>query len=230
MIETHGINIFDAVVISIMLLSSIFAFYRGFVREVLSLSAWVGAGIVTLYYFQSIGDRLHPYFKKPEAAAAIGALMLFAVALIGFSIINTLIMKFIKKGTDVGMLDNLFGFLFGFTRGIFILSLGYFLLTIAIHDEAQYPQWLKKSITRPYIEKCAIVLARAAPEYFREASSLQKKALEEIEQDHANGPGNDNAAPAPQPAAAEPPQDDNGYKKNTTNQLDRLINSNNGNP
>ena len=59
MIETH-LNILDASVIGIMVLSCLFAFFRGLVREVLSLSAWVGAGIVTLYYFPAVAEKLHP--------------------------------------------------------------------------------------------------------------------------------------------------------------------------
>jgi len=222
MVEAHVINIFDAIVVGILLLSCIFAFYRGFVREVLSLSAWVGAGIVTLYYFPAVADKLHPYFKKQDAAAAIGALALFVVALIGFSVINTLIMKFLKKGTDVGMLDNLLGLAFGAVRGVFILSLGYFLLTIAIPDEKQYPQWLQKSTTRPYIEKGAIALAKAAPDYLREISSLQKKAMAKVQ-----GERTDSAASSE--PVEEPAKDENaGYKKSSTSQLDRLMDSGNG--
>ena len=42
MIETH-LNLFDATVLGILALSCLFAFFRGFVREILSLGAWIGA-------------------------------------------------------------------------------------------------------------------------------------------------------------------------------------------
>ncbi len=63
MIETH-LNIFDAAVLGIMALSCLFAFYRGFVREVLSLGAWIGAGIITIYYFPQVAEKLQPHFQK----------------------------------------------------------------------------------------------------------------------------------------------------------------------
>ena len=45
-------NWLDLAVIGIVALSAIFAFARGFVREALSIVAWVGAAAVTLYGFR----------------------------------------------------------------------------------------------------------------------------------------------------------------------------------
>ena len=42
MIETQ-LSIFDAVVLGILVVCCLFAFFRGFVREILSLGAWIGA-------------------------------------------------------------------------------------------------------------------------------------------------------------------------------------------
>ena len=41
-------------VIAIIVLSAIFAFARGFVREALSIIAWVGAAVITLYGFSTV--------------------------------------------------------------------------------------------------------------------------------------------------------------------------------
>src|ERR1700690_316704 len=101
MIETH-LNLFDAIVIGIMLLSCLFAFFRGFVREVLSLGAWIGAAVVTLYYFPVVAEKLKPHFKTEAVAAGVATLGLYVVALIGFSILNMIILKYVKKGSDVG--------------------------------------------------------------------------------------------------------------------------------
>ena len=178
MIETH-MNIFDVVVIAIMVLSCIFAFFRGFVREVLSLGAWVGAAVITIYYFPDATEMLKPHFKSAVGAAGVATLGIYTITLIGFSMINLLIMKFVKSGNDVGMLDNMMGFIFGVVRGGFIVSLGYFMITIAL-PEKEYPDWLKHSYTRPYVEMGAIKIAKAAPPYLREISTLQKRADAEL--------------------------------------------------
>jgi membrane protein required for colicin V production len=173
MITTH-LNLFDAGVLGVVALSCLFAFFRGFVREILSLSAWIGAGIVTLYYFPVVAAKLQPHFKNAVIASGFATLGIFIAAMIVFAMINIIILKFLKSGSEIGLIDNIFGLLFGAFRGAFIVSLGFFLVTIVM-PENQYPEWLKDSKTRPYVEKGAIMLAKVAPDYLREISSLEKK-------------------------------------------------------
>lgn len=205
MVETQ-LNIFDAVVIGIMLLSCLFAFFRGFVREVLSLGAWIGAALVTLYFFESIGQTLRPYFKSPTVATGVGTLGIYICALIGFSIINSILLKFLKSGSDVGVLDNLFGLFFGFFRGAFIISLGFFLIMQVIGDR-EPPVWLAQSKTRPYVAESTAILVRAAPEYLKDISSFQKGAQEKAQnyKDDSDNTSHD------------------GYSRDSTQQLERMI-------
>lgn len=216
MIETH-LNLFDAAVIGVMLLSCLFAFFRGFVREMLSLGAWIGAAVVTMYYFPDVAVKLKPYFKSSIGATGVGTLAIYTTALIGFSILNAMILKFIRSGKEVGMLDNLLGLGFGVARGGLLVSLGFFMLTIAM-PEKEYPTWLKTSLTRPYAEKGAIQLAKVAPEYLREISTLQRKATEEL-QAAKKRPDDDMEEPFFQKDSAV----DAGYSKNDNNKMDRLI-------
>lgn len=173
MIET-SLNIFDAIVITVMGLSCILAFFRGFVREVLSLSAWVLAGVVTLYFFPSLAKLIEPKFKDPVVAAGFSTLGIYIVALMGFSLLNSAILKFIKSGTDVGLLDNWLGFIFGALRGAFLVSLGFFLMTIVL-TEKDYPLAIKQAKTLPYVENGAMMVANVSPRYLRDISSLNEK-------------------------------------------------------
>ena len=207
------LNVFDCVVIGIMLLSCLFAFFRGFVREILSLGAWIGAAIVTLYYFPEAAEKLQPHFKSPVVAAGVGTLAIYITALICFSILNMFILKFVKQGSDVGMLDNLLGLAFGAFRGAFIIALGFFMITMALPQD-EYPSWITHSRTHPFAEKGAVMLARIAPDYLREISSLQKKAEEEA---HAIRKSRE------QPVEEE--ENGSGYSPRSARQLDRLIES-----
>jgi membrane protein required for colicin V production len=216
MIETQ-LNLFDAGVIGIMLLSCLFAFFRGFVREMLSLGAWIGAALVTVYYFPDVAVRLKPYFKSSIGATGVGTLAIYTVALIGFSIFNAIILKFVRNGKEVGMLDNLLGLGFGVARGALLVSLGFFILTIAM-PEKEYPKWLETSLTRPYAEKGALALAKVAPEYLREISTLQKKATEEMEASRKRHADDD------EPIVVEKTTEhESGYSRNDNSKLDRLI-------
>lgn len=173
-----SLNVFDAIVITVMLISCLHAFFRGFVREVLSLSAWALAGVVTLYFFPTVAQHLQPKFKSAVVAAGFSTLGIYTLALMGFSLLNSIILRFIKSGTDVGLLDNTLGLIFGALRGAFILSLGFFVMTISIPEE-EYPDVVKRSLSLPYVEKGAIMLAKVSPHYLRDLSPLNKKIIAE---------------------------------------------------
>ena len=177
MIETT-LNVFDAIVVGVMGLSCALAFYRGFVRELLSLSAWVGAGIVTLYFFPDLAEALKPKFKNSAVAGGFSTLGIYIVSLMGFSLLNTVILKFIKSGTDVGLLDNWLGLLFGALRAAFLIAASFFLMTIVL-PEAEYPKAIKTARSLHYVEDGAIIVAKISPKYLREISTLNKRIVEE---------------------------------------------------
>ena len=203
MIETQ-LNIFDLVVAFIMFLSCLFAFFRGFVREILSLGAWIGAGLVTIYFFPTVAEKLQPQFKNQYVAAGVGTLGIYILALIGFSVMNRVITKFVKQGSDVGVLDNLLGLFFGAFRGAFMLSLGYLLIMFVLGN-SEKPEWMRTAATRPYVEKGAIMLAQAAPGYLHEIRGLQQGSLDSI----GGGTGSSS--------------DDEGYTKENQEKMDKII-------
>lgn len=165
---------FDMGVIAIMGLSCAFAFFRGFVKEMLSLGAWVGAGIITVYNFPAVAKAIKPFFKSDVVAAGFATLGLYIILLLAFSLFNMMILKMLREGSDIGFLDNSLGLLFGALRGAFIISLGYFIMTMGM-TEQEYPEWLKASRTQATVEEGAILLARMAPTYLQELSSLYEK-------------------------------------------------------
>ncbi|MGE0754087.1 MAG: CvpA family protein, partial [Alphaproteobacteria bacterium] len=124
MIET-SLNMFDIIVLSVMGISCLVAFFRGLVREILSLVAWVGAAIVTMQYFKPVMELTKGYFKSETVAAGAAVIGLYIAALVAFSLVNWLIIKAIKQGGDGGALDNMLGLGFGVLRGAIIISLGY---------------------------------------------------------------------------------------------------------
>lgn len=158
------LNIFDVSVIAIVGLSTLIAFFRGFVKEVLSLGAWIGAAFITIYTFPHVAVLLKPYMQNEGIASGAAALGTYITAIIILSIINSIIFKFIKEGSEVGMLDNMLGLAFGMLRGAFIVSLGFLLISL-IFDKKHYPEWIKSAQTKEYVEKGAEMLSSIAPDY-----------------------------------------------------------------
>lgn len=188
MIEAQ-LNMFDVAVIVIVLLSTVLAFFRGFVREVLSLGAWVGAAIITVYAFEPVAEVLKPHASRDMVAYLLAGVGTYLVTLLGISLFNALIIRYLKSGEEVGMLDNFLGLGFGALRGAFIISLGYLVLSLVI-DEKNPPDWVENAATREFAREGALILAAVAPGYMEDISSLtnslkDKNADEEGEADGA---------------------------------------------
>lgn len=214
---------FDYAVFGIMLFSCLFAFFRGLVREILSLIAWIGAGIVTIHYFPQAAARLHASFKSPVVADIIAITVIYLAALIAFALVNNVIVKSIKHGEDGGVLDNILGLGFGALRGALILSLGYFLITIAL-PKNEYPDWITQAVSRPYLEEGASLLAQAAPTALHDIASLQNQALG-VARGTQPGPAAGGATPPDGATTQGPPLDNLGYSNTNTQQLNRLMDS-----
>jgi membrane protein required for colicin V production len=146
MVET-SFNLFDAVVLGVVFLSTLLAFFRGFVREFLSLGGWIGAMAITIIYTPALADAIKDDVDKGQAAAMlVASVSLFFAAKIIFSIINMILMKYLRPGKDVGLVDNFLGLIFGFLRAALLLSLGYYVygfvatepatMDCAVHDQA----------------------------------------------------------------------------------------------
>lgn len=177
MIEAQ-VNYFDVAVLSIIVLSCLFALFRGFVKEILSLIAWVGAAYITAHFFEDMVIKLKPHFVSPMLAASAATFILYVGSLIGFAIINSIIVRILKSGSGMGFVDNFLGFIFGALRGAFIVSIGFIMMSLVITEDNR-PEWLEKAFTRPYVEKTASLLVKAAPTYFAELVHMQEKAQAE---------------------------------------------------
>lgn len=173
MVET-SLNVFDLIVLLVVGLSALLSFFRGFIREVLSLGAWIGASVITLYAFPHVAEWVRPQVNSDMVASGLAAMGTFLASLIGISIITGLLLKYVKTGADVGLFDNILGLAFGVARGVLLLAIAYFIMGVVIRPEDQ-PEWIKTAKSKPYVEKAAKWVADVAPSYMDELSPLKEK-------------------------------------------------------
>ena len=103
----------DITIACIILISVLISVFRGFVREVLSLLAWVAAFWVASTFGASASVLLEPYI----VLAFIGVLIL---TLMAAGLVNHLISQFMEK-TGLSGTDRMLGALFGLARGAAIV-------------------------------------------------------------------------------------------------------------
>lgn len=149
-----GLNMFDLGVLTVVGLSALMAFFRGFVREFISLTAWVAASIVTLRTLPAVSKYLEPQVGSPVIATGIASVAIFFITLIVITIITGLILKVLKPSAKVGLLDNLLGLCFGAARGTLIVAIAYYIMGIAILEK-DFPKVIQDAYSRPYIAQAA---------------------------------------------------------------------------
>lgn len=115
----------DIIVLSVVLLSALLALARGLLREVFSLAAWIGAGVVAYALFKDVSPLVRAHISSPSIADGVTALGLFAISLLALLIVGHLIAGLILRGKAIGMIDRTLGLVFGAARGALIMTLVY---------------------------------------------------------------------------------------------------------
>src|ERR1700733_12122763 len=140
------ITLLDIVLIAVMLVSGFLAMVRGFMREVLSIIAWVLAAVATLYSYSKLLPYARQYFNNDAVAtvAAVGGV--FLLTLIVVSILTVRISDMVLD-SRVGALDRTLGFLFGLARGLVIVVIAFLFFTWLVPDRSQ-PEWVKSAKSR----------------------------------------------------------------------------------
>lgn len=149
-----SLTVFDLGVLAIVGLSALMAFFRGFVREFLSLVGWLAASVITLRTLPIVSKTLEPHIGSPVITTGIASVLIFFGALIVFSIITGFIIKVLKPSAKVGVLDNLLGLCFGVARGTLMVAIAYYIMGVVL-VEKDFPKAVKDAYSRPYIAQVA---------------------------------------------------------------------------
>jgi membrane protein required for colicin V production len=155
-------NWLDLGVIGIIVLSAVFAFARGFVREALSIVAWVGAAAITLYGFNWAFAQVDPHIKNPLLSQLVAGLGLFVASLVVLTILTGFLARMVHA-SGLTPIDRTLGFIFGLARGAFLVCLAYLLLDMSVQPNDR-PVWIRDAKSGPYLHEGADVLKGFLPE------------------------------------------------------------------
>src|SRR5881392_1115635 len=155
-------NPLDIAVIAVIVLSAIFAFARGFVREALSIVAWVGAAAITVYGFVPVLGIVEPLVKNPLLSQLIAGFGLFVGSLVVLTIITSFLARMVRASA-LSPIDRTVGFVFGLARGAFLVCLAYLLLDMSVQPNDR-PPWIRDAKSTSYLHEGADVLKGFLPE------------------------------------------------------------------
>ncbi len=119
----QNISIFDLVVVTITLILGLKGLFRGLIKEVFGIIGIIGAIFVASRISGDVGNVIAPILAIQSAATI--KLIGFIIALIGFWLIVYTIGAIISKifaASGLGIVDRIFGFIFGMSKIFLIFS------------------------------------------------------------------------------------------------------------
>src|SRR5271165_3267293 len=156
------ITLLDIALIVVMLISGLLAMVRGFMREVLSIIAWILAAGATLYAYSKLLPLAKQYFNNDIVAAVAVIGGVFLLTLLVVSVLTVRISDMVLD-SRVGALDRTLGFLFGLARGLVIVVIAYMFFSWLVPDRSQ-PEWVRSAKSRVVLQGTGDWLMSMLPE------------------------------------------------------------------
>ncbi|MCY4153389.1 MAG: CvpA family protein [Aestuariivita sp.] len=125
----NNILLIDGIAAVVIILSAILAYSRGFVREFLAIFGWVGSALVAFIFAPQVEPliKLLPvigdfFANSCELGVLAAFAVVFAAALVIVSLFTPYLASVVRQST-LGRVDQGFGFLFGFARGVLLVAI-----------------------------------------------------------------------------------------------------------
>ena len=211
------ITLLDIVLIVVMLVSGLLAMVRGFMREVLSITAWVLAAVATLYSYAKLLPYAKQYFNNDIVATAAVVGGVFMLTLLIVSVLTIRISDMVLD-SRVGALDRTLGFLFGLGRGLLIVVVAYAFFDWLVPDRSK-PDWVMRAKSKIVLSNAGDWLKQQLPE--NAESTILKKL-----KPPRPGEGDTPDAPADQHGSLDNPPDrraDGEYDRGSRVGMQQLV-------
>src|SRR3954463_12379788 len=156
------ITILDIILLGVVLVSALLAMIRGFMREILSIAAWVIAAGATLYSYNKLLPTAKTYFNNDIVAAGVVIGGTFLLTLIVVSVITVRFSDMVLD-SRVGALDRTLGFLFGLGRGLIIVVVAFLFFAWLVPPRTQ-PSWVANAKSKVVLQSTGDWLISMLPD------------------------------------------------------------------
>ena len=134
----------DVIILIIVALSALLAFYRGLIKEVLSIIGWVLLTILMIYVLPLLTPLFKDYIESGMMAGVAASVTIFVVFFILWFIFTAYVTGKIRSLKKLNLLDRMLGLFFGIMRAALLVVLCYIAIGWVVPLEEQ-PEFLTKS-------------------------------------------------------------------------------------
>lgn len=141
-----AMNWIDYAVLSIVGISILLSVMHGFVRELLSLAGWVVAFLVAQFYAADVAPMLPAAIANDSLRMLAAFLIVFLSVLLAVTLLAVALSSLIKRA-GLGATDRLLGAVFGFVRGIAVVTV--VVLLAGLTSLPDTPAWRQAMSSAP---------------------------------------------------------------------------------
>jgi membrane protein required for colicin V production len=161
---------FDWIVVAVIGLSTLFAFFRGLIRELVALMAWVLGLIAAVSFTPLVGGWLPDMLGHP----AVRYLIAFALIVIGALLLGALVawpLSHAVHAAGLGFVDRFLGSIFGLARGMLVVVA--FVLVAGLTSLPQTLWWQNSALALPLTGAALAVTPYLPPEWAQQLDYSQ---------------------------------------------------------
>ncbi len=151
---------FDLAVLGIVGLSTVFAFWRGLVRVVVSLVALVAAVLAAIHLSPSVANALTALSDNAATRYIAAFALIFIVVVLVGALLGWALSRAIRA-IGLGFVDRMLGALFGVARGVLIVVV---LVVLAGLTTLPRQEWWQNSFLAPPLALAALSLRPWLPQ------------------------------------------------------------------
>lgn len=150
---------FDYVVLGILGFSVLLSVWRGAVRELFALAAWVVAFFVSQAYGPDVAVLLPAAIEQGSIRLLVGVVLVFVAVLIVAGLAALLISKLVRA-VGLGFADRMLGAVFGLLRGMLVVLI--LVLLCGLTAAPRQPAWREAMLSAP-LEAAALTVKSYLP-------------------------------------------------------------------
>ena len=150
---------FDIAVIVVITLSALIGVWRGVIREVFALAAWISAVICMFLFGGKLGNMLPIAQDTPWLRTLAGYTLVFIGVFVVLSVAGFLFSK-VVNAIGLSFLDRALGMMFGLVRGALIV-----VMLVLVAGATTLPQmsWWRESVSAKPLVTIAAILRSKLP-------------------------------------------------------------------
>jgi membrane protein required for colicin V production len=207
------ITLLDLILLVVMLISGLLAMIRGFIREILSITAWALAAIAAVAAYAKFLPMAKASFNNDILAAIVVVGGAFLLTLLIVSVITVRISDMILD-SRIGALDRTLGFIFGLARGLIIVVVAFVFFDWLVKPNSQ-PKWVTDAKSLVVLKGTGQWLMSMSPDLEEWYARYKRERRDEPE-----------AAPPQEQRSDERKAEPEGYGRSERAGMDRLIQGN----